>query len=67
MANQDEAGRPPVIVPYGPPIRAAIVDGNLAAMKAALAEAEAAHKQQGDIRSAVALARIALAAGKPSA
>jgi hypothetical protein len=67
MSNQDEAARPPVIVPYGPPLRATIAQGNLTTMKAALADAEALHKQQGDIRSAVALARIALAAGKASA
>jgi hypothetical protein len=61
MAAHDEAGRPPVIVPYGPPIRAAIAGGKLDELKARLAEAEALDKQQGDLRGAVALARIALA------
>ena len=63
MADQKEA---PSIVPYGPPIRAAIARGDLAELKAKLAEAEALNQQQGDLRSAVAAARIALAAGKKS-
>jgi hypothetical protein len=66
MAKQDETGGTPAIVPYGPPIRAAIGRGNLAELKSALAEAETLNKRQGDIRGALALARAALAAGKPA-
>jgi len=61
MAQQDETGGGPIGTLYGVTIRASIQRGDLADLKAVLAQAEALNKQQGDIRGAVAIARAALA------
>ena len=65
MAKQDEAADHPINTLYGPAIRASIQRGDLADLKAVLAQAEALSKQQGDIRGALDLARAALVKSKP--
>jgi hypothetical protein len=60
MANHDDAAHEPIKTLYGPAVRASIQRGNLADLKTVLADAEAANKKNGDIRSALAVAQIAL-------
>jgi hypothetical protein len=59
MASDNDAARAASKTLYGGAVRASIQRGDLADLKAVLAEAEAENKKSGDIRSALAAAQIA--------
>ncbi|MQP67445.1 DUF1843 domain-containing protein [Niveispirillum sp. SYP-B3756] len=55
---------PPVVALYAVSIRNSIVSGDVGLLKLTLAEAQKQNSQIGDIRSALAVARAALAKAK---
>ena len=52
------------ILPYGVAIRGAIASGNLEALKVALSMAQELYRRDGDVRSALALAKAHYGAEK---